>query len=242
VVIHPSSVLLLDGPPKLRRQFVDWGVFHVEPSYLDNWRRYTKALTQRNALLKQRRPGDLAPWNHEVAQYGTILAQAREHYLQRLQPHVDQVIRHFLPDCPVRIEHIQGWKRDRTLLQAMRDELSPDLEYGYTQSGPHKGDFTVYASDKPAKTYLSRGQAKLMVYALLLAQSDLLDRAANPVCILIDDVASELDRANRGKLLDLLLARQAQCFITASHQDDLGPVVRQQAAMFHVEHGRISPI
>jgi len=240
LVIHPSSASLLDAPPKLRRQFLDWGVFHVEPSYLDNWRRYTKALNHRNALLKQRRPADLGPWNQEVARYGTMLAKARGQYLLRLQPHLDDVLRHFFSGCLVRIEHAQGWKPDRTLLQVLCNDLSPDLEYGYTQSGPHKGDFTVYVNDKLAKTYLSRGQAKLMVYALLLAQSNLLDRAAQPICLLIDDVASELDRNNRKMLLDLLLQRQAQCFVTAAHQDDVRFALADNATMFHVEHGRIS--
>jgi DNA replication and repair protein RecF len=241
LLIHPPSSALLDGAPRLRRQFLDWGVFHVEHHYLDNWRCYAKALSQRNALLRQGRRKELAAWNHQLARYGTIVAEARNAYLQRLQPHLSAATEHFFPGCAVRLEHSLGWKSSRTLMEVLGEEFGPDLTHGYTVSGPHKGDFTIFADDKPAKTYFSRGQAKLMAYALLLAQSSLLEDAATPVCLLVDDLASELDRRNRGKLMGLLAARRGQCFVTAVHPGEIEGMSADATAMFHVEHGRISP-
>jgi DNA replication and repair protein RecF len=239
-VIQPSSILLLEGSPRVRRQFLDWGTFHVEHTYLDDWRRFAKALNQRNAVLKCWRPSDIEPWNHEVARYGTIVAEARKRYLDRLTPHLEDTLRAFFGGSAAIVACLPGWKEGRLLLDVLQEDAAEDIRLGYTRSGPHRGDFVVTINGSPAKTYLSRGQTKLLVYALLLAQTSLLAADGCSVCVLIDDLASELDRRNRARLLELLLRRRAQCFITAVHPDDLQCPSAEDTMMFHVEHGRIS--
>ena len=84
-VIDPEVHKLLEEGPGRRRRFLDWGVFHVEHAFLDNWRRYHQALRQRNAALKQDGGDqDLAAWEQELAASGETLAQQRESYLSRL--------------------------------------------------------------------------------------------------------------------------------------------------------------
>lgn len=238
-IIHPVQASLLDGSPRFRRQYLDWGVFHVEHDYLDNWRRFAKALNQRNAILKRGNSKDLPPWDQAVARYGTMVAEARQRYVEQLLPCLEEVVAVFFGGSPIRLSHAWGWKAGQPLLQSLHEDAQDDIRQGFTRSGPHRADLLAMIDGVAARTYLSRGQIKLFVYALMLAQASLVERGGNPVCVLIDDLASELDQRNRQRLLDLLAQRRAQCFITAVHAADL-PCPPSESIVFHVEHGRIA--
>jgi DNA replication and repair protein RecF len=240
LVIQPASVALLEGAPKIRRQFLDFGVFHEDPAYLDHWRRYVKALSQRNALLREKRVRELAPWNHELARYGTIMGDARRRYAERLEPFFRDTAARFFTGLRFELSTQAGWDIDKPLESILEQEIAADLRYGYTQSGPHKGDFSITFDGRPVKAYLSRGQMKLLVYALLLAQSRLLEeRVGTAGCVLVDDVASELDEGNRKTLLDFLRERRSQYFITATARQSIESALNGDAAVFQVEHGQV---
>jgi DNA replication and repair protein RecF len=93
---------------------------------------------------------------------------------------------------------------------------------------------------KPVRGFVSRGQMKLLVYALLLAQSRLMEeRIGSRGCVLIDDVAAELDSLNRQTLLDLLKGRSTQFFITATALDAEPMTGSLEATVFQIEQGRL---
>jgi DNA replication and repair protein RecF len=239
-IIHPPQMSLLDGSPRNRRQYLDWGAFHVEPDYLHDWRAFARALNQRNALLKAGVCAELECWNQELARYGTIVAEARERYLAALLPCLAETVGHFLPGRRLEVVHSWGWKPDRPLLRVLRDDVPEDVRQGFTRAGPHRADLTLTVDGASAKSYLSRGQAKLLVYAMLLAQARMAEQEDRGVCILIDDLASELDRSNRSRLLAWLGECRTQCFITAVHGEDLRGTPSANTCVFHVEHGTIS--
>ncbi len=240
LVIQPSSSQLLEGAPKYRRQFLDWGVFHFEESYLECWRRYVRALGQRNALLREKRLNDIELWNREVARYGTIMNGARDRYAQRLKPFFLRSAAHFFEGFEFEFHLQSGWRKNKTLEAALQEDVASDVRLGYTQSGPHKADFSISLGGRPARAYLSRGQMKLLVYSLLLAQSLLMEESADvSACVLIDDVASELDEDNKNKLLGFLRECRTQFFITATADRVIRDAVDDDAAVFHVEHGQV---
>lgn len=173
LVIQPAGIALLEGAPKLRRQFLDFGVFHHNPAFLEQWRRYSRALNHRNALLRNGRTGDLAPWNHELARYGIMLHEARAQYLDSLAPLFRDIGGRFFSGSHFELRLQAGWDLSRDLSDILESDAAADLRYGHTQSGPHKGDFSISLDQRPIKAYVSRGQMKVMVYALLLAQSRL---------------------------------------------------------------------
>ncbi len=237
-IIQPSSSTLLEDAPKYRRQFLDWGAFHLDPVFLENWRGYVRALSQRNALLRSGDCRDIEIWNHELSRYGTIVASSRDFYAEKLRPFFDEAARYFLGSTVFELRTSSGWNLDKSLDEALREEIPLDLRDGYTHSGPHKGDFSVLAEGRAVRNYLSRGQMKLLVYALLLAQAHLLEESLGARgCVLIDDLASELDAANRRKLLEFLKGRRAQFFISSTDPGIAEGL--QDAAVFHVEHGRV---
>lgn len=240
-VIHPASIELLEGAPKQRRQFLDWGAFHAEPTFLDPWRRYAKALTQRNLLLREQRAVDLPPWTHEVARYGKMVAASRSDYVARLNPLFSRVASVFLASGAFEIQIQNGWNSEDDLLETLNRDTAGDLRQGYTRAGPHKGEFALKVDGRPVRHLLSRGQAKLLVYALLLAQSELIEQNASATgCILIDDIASELDETHKARLLAYLGGRDIQCFVTATSRSLIeAGIDSSTAALFRVNQGHV---
>ncbi|MDD1612930.1 MAG: DNA replication and repair protein RecF, partial [Methylococcaceae bacterium] len=137
-LIYPKSYELLDGSPQVRREFLDWGVFHHDPAFLPAWRNYKKALAQRNALLKNRQSEHLKVWSQELAYYGTIVTDCRRRYLEAFTP-VFQSIAGQLLDLPALAMSLSpGWNCAESFQQVLDHDTEKDLRYGFTQSGPHR--------------------------------------------------------------------------------------------------------
>lgn len=241
-LIHPKSFLLLDAGSQLRREFIDWGVFNMHEDFLLNWRKYNKALLQRNALLKQQNLKQIKIWNQELLRYGTIVDQYREKYLLLLQSYFIQVSRLFFDEDQLQLDYYQGWQDKHSFMQCLEVGLEKDLRYGYTQVGPHRADFKLRIKNILARDYVSRGQLKLLVLALKLAQVKMLEiTCGTRACVLIDDFTAELDEVNKAILLDFLSELGVQVFMTATTLSGFGAIAGfKDYKLFHVEHGCIS--
>ncbi len=243
-LIHPKSCQLLDAGPQNRREFLDWGIFNQHKHFLPTWRTFSKALQQRNALLKSRQLGQISAWDKEIAECGSLVNEFRLDYIRALQPIFLQMAAHFLDTDQIELRYTSGWDAKLPLEHVLKDELEKDLRYGFTHSGPHRADFLTIHNHKPAKDYLSRGQQKLLVLALLLSQVRLLnEEAQNNCCILIDDLTAELDTENRAKLLKYLAGIGCQVFMTSTQLADFGDLTAlANYKVFHVEQGCIKPV
>lgn len=246
VTFEPGSHALVSGGSEPRRRFIDWGLFHVEPDFLPLWRRYTRALKQRNALLKAGAPGyQLDAWDRELVEAGVPLTSRRQHYVERLQERAIAIAADLAPTLQLQtLELLPGWRRHEVSLgDALLLARERDRNAGFTSVGPHRADWDVGFAQIPGRDALSRGQAKLTALACLLAQAE--DYAALrgewPV-IALDDLGSELDRNHQRRVLHRLAQVPAQVFITATEvpaalEEELRP-----AAMFHVEHGTLQAV
>jgi DNA replication and repair protein RecF len=243
VTFEPGSHELVSGSSELRRRFLDWALFHVEPSFLPLWRRYARALKQRNALLKSGRPiPTLAAWDQELVEAGEPLSRLREDYLLRLEPAFAATAAEFLPELGVpRLEFLAGWKRtELALADALLLARDRDLALGHTSVGPHRADWRIGYAGLPGREALSRGQEKLTALACVLAQA----RAYAEDCrdwpiVCLDDLSSELDRDHQRQVLQSILASRAQVLLTAT---EAPAVLAEQAPaerVFHVERGQI---
>lgn len=246
VSFEPGSHVLVTGGGEARRRYLDWGLFHVEPGFLPLWRRYSRALKQRNALLKARSTSaaQLDAWDHELADAGEQLGRHRATYLQMLEPHFQRLAAGLAPMLGDTALHYQpGWRRDEvSLADALLLVRERDLATGYTSVGPHRGDWRIEFGRVPGRDALSRGQAKLAALAALLGQAGHhADRTGDWPVVVLDDLASELDRLHQGRVLAWLAGTGAQVFVSGTERlgafDDLGLAV----TTFHVEHGEIRP-
>lgn len=243
-LMHPKSYRLLDGGPQLRREFLDWGIFNAHQDFLINWRTYHKALQQRNVLLKSKQIKQLSAWDRELIDYGLRVDFFRRDYLARLEPAFLNMVEQFLPASNFSLRFDCGWDDRQLLHDQLSIELEKDLRHGFTHSGPHRADLIVLYEQRLAKDYLSRGQQKLLVLALMLAQVDLMNtEQLNNCCILIDDLASELDTGNRAKLLKYLSQLGCQAFLTSNELADFGDLSAiNDFKVFHVEQGDVKPL
>lgn len=243
VSFEPGSHALVTGAAETRRRYLDWGLFHVEHDFLPLWRRYSRALKQRNALLKSGRVADgLDAWEWELAEAGEPISRRRQLYLEALQTRLTPLLAGLAPALgEVSMEYQPGWRRETLpLADALLLARDRDLQSGHTSVGPHRADWRILFPHLPGREALSRGQAKLTALAATLTQAGhhAAVRGHWPV-IALDDLGSELDRQHQARVLEQLVDSQAQVFITGTEPP---PGLRDVAAsttVFHVEHGRV---
>ena len=239
--IDPEVHRLVEGGPQERRRFVDWGVFHVEPSFVDHWRRYQRALRQRNAALRSRQPASVVRvWDPELIEAGQLVADYRRRYMEQLVPHVANVGARLL-DEPVEIALNQGWSDERSLEEATKLSWVRDSERGLTHSGPHRADVTVRFGGAAARDRVSRGQQKLAAASLLLGQLRCdAEQGSDVAALLVDDPAAELDSSNLERLLTEVVSLPAQLFVTALDPRNAPLQYLPAGRRFHVEHGSVT--
>jgi DNA replication and repair protein RecF len=239
--IDPEVHRLVNGGPQERRRYLDWGVFHVEPVFVEHWRRYQRALRQRNAALKAgQAPALVHAWDAELVEAGEEVVRHRQRYVAGLQASVRDVGRRLL-DADVEVALHQGWSAERSLAQALEHSFARDRERGMTHAGPHRADLSVKVSGEKARDRVSRGQQKLLAAAMLLGQLEHdAGQGSGVATLLVDDPAAELDAAHLQRLLQEVLSLPTQLFITSL--DPLNPVLRSlpEGRRFHVEQGAVS--
>jgi DNA replication and repair protein RecF len=245
VCFEPGSHALIAGAAEERRRFLDWGVFHVEHAFLAVWRRYQRALKQRNALLRTADPGPNAlyePWERELGEAGAIIDTYRRAYLDRLLPLLAEGASYLLPELgPLSLRYRRGWADETSLSAVLADQRGRDLARTHTTSGPHRADWSLSFEQAPLREHLSRGQEKLTALACLLAQAQLHANCRGdwPV-VCLDDLASELDLAHQSAVVDRLAAVGAQVLITGTECPL--PLQSRPHRLFHVEQGQIRPL
>jgi DNA replication and repair protein RecF len=245
VCFDPGSHELIAGPADLRRRFLDWGVFHVEPDFLATWRSFQRALKQRNALLRNGpAAAELDAWDIEFAQSGTALAAMRARYMALLAPVLASELGKLLAELgPAAIALEQGWNAQASLAEQLAATRDDDLRRGFSLSGPHRADWTVSFEKTPRREHLSRGQEKLCALACVLAQARVFagHRGEWPV-VCVDDLASELDAPHQESLVRSLAAVDAQILITGTSKPQALQSAGLDAAWFHVEPGRVAAL
>jgi len=242
-LLYSESRLLLTGNAKLRRQFIDWGVFHVEHSFLKHWQHAQRALKQRNAALRSRSPRAMVKlWESELAEQAEHLNLLRKAQVEQFKAIFMRLIPALLPDMHISLAYKPGWSEELGLHAVWDQAWSRDLELGYTQHGPHRADLLIRVDKNvPVQDVLSQGQQKLLVYALYLTQGILLKEQTAKRCVyLLDDLPAELDCENRHRVAMVLNDIGAQVFVTGVDREGLSHLQDMaETKMFHVEHGEI---
>jgi DNA replication and repair protein RecF len=244
-VITADSFGLLTGAPGARRQYLDWGVFHVEQRFFGQWQRFQRCIKQRNNLLRRGKISsqELTVWTRDLAQTGTAINDYRKEYFDKLSPRFKEIMAGLAPSLDaLELRYQQGWDRQLSYAEALQHGLSADLEQGYTHSGPQRADIRVMSGGHLAAETLSRGQQKLVVCGLKLAQGQLMAQQGRGACTyLVDDLPSELDYMHSMLVCELLASMDAQVFITCIDYQDIRSVWPEtgELAMFHVEQGTV---
>ncbi|MEM8984522.1 MAG: DNA replication/repair protein RecF, partial [Pseudomonadota bacterium] len=170
-LIDPTVHTLIEGGPDRRRQFIDFGVFHVEPAFMETWSQYRRAVSQRNSALRaMASESELDSWDASVAKLADKLTAMRESGLALLDDHWPALVDRVLPETDVSLSFKKGWKGDVPLAALLREHRSRDRESGLTGDGAHRADLRIDFRSRVARHQVSRGQQKLLATALVIAQ------------------------------------------------------------------------
>jgi DNA replication and repair protein RecF len=219
-IIDPEIHRLIEEGPSRRRRFLDWGTFHVKPTFLAHWQRYHRALKQRNAALKSGQPSAaVSAWDGDLLRYGEFLTDARARYVASLAPHAELIGRNLL-GMELELSYRAGWARDQSFAESLQQSRSHDQASGATQVGPHRAELSIRLNGVGVKDRISRGQQKLLAAALLMAQLKLFpDDAPVQPSLLLDDPAAELDDDRLTGLIREVLGHSVQLIVTTLHSE-----------------------
>ena len=222
-VFLPDRLELVLGAPSLRRAHLDQVVAALWPGRAGTRRAYSAALAQRNALLSSIRSGrasrsSLPAWDAELARHGVALMADRAATVERLRPRFAEHAAGLGLEGEVELQYKPRSKAEDAagLAAELAERVDSDLERGFTGHGPHRDDLAFRREGRELRAYGSRGQQRLGLLALLLAEREELacERGSAPL-LLLDDVMSELD-ATRRERLTTLLRRDGQAVITTT--------------------------
>ncbi len=245
-VFLPDRLELVLGAPALRRSHLDQVVAALWPSRAGTRRAYSAALAQRNALLAGIRAGrasraSLPAWDAELARHGVELMADRAATVERLAPRFAEHAAGLGLEGRVELAYRPRSKAPaaETLAAELAERVDGDLERGFTGHGPHRDDLAFRREGRELRAYGSRGQQRLGLLALLLAEREELaeERGAAPL-LLLDDVMSELDATRRQRLTTLLL-RGGQAVITTTELAHVPGAGQEDVIRLAVADGRV---
>ncbi|GMU42499.1 MAG: DNA replication/repair protein RecF [Xanthomonadales bacterium] len=243
VCFSPDSHELVSGGAEARRRFFDWIVFHVEPGFTEVYRRYSRVLRQRNALLKTG-PADteLETWTLELASSGERVAECRSRVFPRFAEAMGTKLGELLGELgEATILFRRGWREGIPLLERLRMIQNREREVGHTLAGPHRADWMIHIGNHEIRDHGSRGQQKLVALSAVLVAAQLYQqRRGHPPIVVLDDLASELDTEHQQRALLACAALGAQLWVSGTQGLLATEAWMGERRVFHVERGEVS--
>jgi DNA replication and repair protein RecF len=249
VTFAASDLALLSGAPAARRAYLDGAAAKLAPAHAEACRRYRLALYQRNRLLGRlagRADAErlLGPWDEQVAVLGGEIVHRRLETLEGLSRDTREVWRVLAPAgaemalvyAPALDPGADAAATRERILAALRAGRRVEMERGFTLAGPHRDDLGIRLGRAEARAYASRGEQRLLVLTLRLAEALAVRRRAGLAPVhLLDDVLSELDARARTRVLAWLLDQGQVVFSTT----DAAAVEATSAAAWEVRGGEV---
>jgi DNA replication and repair protein RecF len=251
VLFAPEDMLLIIGSPSLRRNLLDTLVAQREPTASAVMSTYSRALTQRNSLLRRIREDDasrdeLAYWDSAIIENGARVLDWRRDTLDEMSEPLAAAHSEIAPDEPrlsllyiTRTERGAGETHEGALRRRLRETADKEIWNGATLAGPHRDDLAFESDGRELTVFASRGQQRTAILALKLAELDVLESLdGQPPLLLLDDVFSELDPERRAHLVRRI-GGLPQAIVTTTTPDDLDPALVAASTLWQVEPGTV---
>jgi DNA replication and repair protein RecF len=248
----PQDLDLVRGVPEGRRRFLDRAIFNEQSAHLHAVLRYQRALSRRNAYLRDRASIQLLrAYEATLAEAGARLIMSRASYVHSLASTYSNIL-HDICGFSGSLSYKLGISVSDPLAstpQSIQQQLmsywdqhrESDLHRGFTQRGPHNDDLVLRIQDRSARSFASQGQQRAIVLALKIAQIESLsERLQSRPILLLDDVSSELDRGRAALLFDFLKRFDGQVLLTTTHEDYIP--LRDDRALWNITAGQVMPI
>ncbi len=217
VIFSPSDLRIIEGGPADRRRFIDILLSGISSEYLDNLIKYSRALRQRNVVLKKlkekkERLDSLLVWDSEIVKYGTAVTEKRLSFSEKFRPIFSSALRSISnsADEAGLSLILSSPEESVSFSDLIKKNYYKDIAAGTTTAGPHRHnlEFTVASGGQSFKDLLttgSQGQKRSTALALRIAEFYYLrENLKTPPLLLIDDVIRELDAGRRAAFIRLL--------------------------------------
>lgn len=240
VLLTPKDSFLIDGPPQLRRDYIDMQLAQIDPLYLHHMTRYFRAMKQRNALLRIKQQLGIECWEHEMARSAAYITKERFFALKELKELAQNLHEGLCNDRLDLTFELPPEDLEKHYLQTYIKQRAREFFMGYTLSGPHRDDFNLLVDGKEARLFASEGQKRSLAATLRLASWSLLFEESDLKPLLcIDDFGLSLDQ-NRKKDLLAHLNCLGQVFITSAEERSAFSLP-DTTKFFNVSSGTILP-
>jgi DNA replication and repair protein RecF len=247
VIFSPDDTAMVKLGPETRRRFLDRSLYTSNIGFLQDYHCYYRNLKQRNSLLKNNQTEGLDIWTEQMATSGARLMKHRQRYTAKintlLQNHYKQIAGQsenveicYLPDLtPTTDENM-----NEHLLKAFREHQEYDIRSKTTGRGPHRDDLGFILQERSLKKFGSQGQQRSYILALKMAELEYLHETFGEMpVLLLDDIASELDRERMSKLLRYIRQKEIQVVITTTDINPFLPMIEKDSVLMKVEEGRL---
>ena len=240
-VFSPSDLMLVTAAPSVRRKFLDTAIGQLYPKYIDFLRRYTRAVMQRNNILRDCLKDAslkvlLEGFEEEIAVSGEKIIEYRRRYIEKLKKYAPDIYSGLSENSEfLEIEYVCSAK-DYNLKETLNKTRHEDMLRGITSVGPHRDDIIFKINGFSAREYGSQGQKRSIALSLKLAEAEIINNITGELPVaLLDDVMSELDKKRQNYILNKIKGRQV--FITCCDNSNFEGL--EKGKVFSVKDGEI---
>ena len=240
VMVAPADNMIIDGQSEERRRLMDMVISQFDHAYIDHLSRYTKALQQRNSLLRQDEEPDaslLDVLEEQMGYEGECVFAAREAFVNELIP----VFQRYYEAISGGREEVgisyESHCRRGPLCEVIRRDRFKDRAVGYSLHGVHRDDLLFTLGSHQMKREGSQGQNKTFAVALNLAQFDFLKRTASRTTplLLLDDIFDKLDSDRVVRIVEIVSASGfGQIFVTDTNRDHLDKILARSGGDYKI--------
>lgn len=254
VIFTPEDLELSKGSPENRRNFIDLCISQIKPSYISAINKYDTLISQRNALLKEIQYGSsteesLDIWDFQIAQTGSYISLLRNTYTKKLNAFSEKLYYNLTKQRESlsltynstvfdTLDGREDYKNEMAeeYLKKLKDNVSDDVRYGFTQIGIHRDDIISRINGLNSRDFGSQGQQRSVALIMKLSQAEILfDETGDSPVILLDDVLSELDLSRQDFILNEI--NNMQLFVTCC--DPTAVLKHKMGSIYFVENGKI---
>lgn len=241
VVFSPDDTAMIKLGPESRRRYLDRTLYVCSRSFLQCYHAYYRTLKQRNVLLRTGNRNGLEEWTEQLVESGQQLMQCRQTFVSEFEKLFAKTYALITGGLEtVGLKYKADVQKD-DFNQAMKQSLENDLRHGTTGRGPHRDDLQLLINERSLKIFGSQGQQRSYILALKMAELEYLQETFHdsPV-LLLDDMASELDRNRTENLLLFLNRKHIQTMITTTDPTTLPLSLFDSGSRFRVEDGTLT--
>lgn len=241
VIFTPDHLNLIKAGPGERRHFLDIFISSVYPVYFKYLLSFYKILKQKNIFLKSRSNDDnlLYVWNESLAEYAQIIFKYRNHMINNLAP----FLKEFQSEISQGREKLdiiynpsvkENFDDKNYIFELLNKNINKEKEFGFSLTGPHRDDFSLYINGKNIKQFASQGQIRTSVLSLKLSECEVIKNVSGEYPVLLfDDITSEIDEKRREFLFEKIKGKQT--FITSTQKEKINS---DNVSYFKIEKGK----